>query len=286
MVQAHLQTAAEGSPALLVQLSDLHLRAGDQGAGAAARLEHAVRRVAALRPRPRAVLLSGDLVDEPSAAAYQQVHELLVPLGLPLHAIPGNHDDRDLLRARFGPAAAAAGAPVHVEVNCGALRLVCCDSSRPGRESGALGAEQLDWLEQTLAGEPEAPTLLALHHPPVQTGVRAMDAIALDAEDCLRLEALLAGHPQVQAITCGHVHTAMMTAFAGRPLLICPSTNSALELDLRARDDLPFAVAAQPLGFAVHALVGGRLVSHVQPLEQAPGSRLVIAARGPTQSRS
>ncbi len=227
-----------------------------------------MRRVAALQPRPVAVLLSGDLVDEPSSAAYEQARELLAPLALPLHAIPGNHDDRDLLRAHFGPGPAPAGAPVQLAVDCGPIRLIACDSTHPGHEGGALGEAQLRWLGETLARRPATPTLLALHHPPVLTGVRVMDAIALAAEDRAALETLLGEHPQVQAITCGHVHTTMSTAFAGRPLLICPSTNSAVRLDLRERDDLPFTVGDQPLGFAVHALVDGRLVSHVQPLEQ------------------
>ena len=95
-----------------------------------------------------------------------------------------------------------------------------------------------------------------------------MDAIALAREDRVALEKLLGGHPHVRAVTCGHVHTAMGTSFAGRPLLICPSTNSAVELDLRPREDLPFAERAQPLGFALHLLVDGRLVSHVQPLQR------------------
>jgi 3',5'-cyclic AMP phosphodiesterase CpdA len=260
--------AADRSPATLVQLSDLHLCLGEDGTGPARRLEHAVLRVSELAPRPHAVLLSGDLADVPSSAAYEQAHELLAPLGVPVHAIPGNHDDRDLLRARFGPGPAPAGAPVHFAVNCGPLRLVGCDSTRPGDDAGALGDEQLGWLDETLGQQPDTPTLLALHHPPVHTGVRSMDAIALAREDSVALEVLLGGHPQVLAITCGHVHTTMTTAFAGRPLLICPSTNSAVLLDLRARDDIPFAVSCQPLGFAVHTLVDGRLVSHVQPLEQ------------------
>ncbi|MGD0452665.1 MAG: phosphodiesterase [Solirubrobacteraceae bacterium] len=260
--------AADGrSPATLVQLSDLHLRPGEDGNGPAERLERAVRQVAALQPRPHAVLLSGDLADRPSRAVYEQAHELLAPLGVPLHAIPGNHDDRDLLRAQFGPGPAPAGAPVNFALSCGPLRLVGCDSTRPGDDAGVLGGEQLSWLDETLGREPETPTLLALHHPPVLTGVHVMDAIALAAEDRVALEALLGGHPQVLAITCGHVHTAMTTAFAGRPLLICPSTNSALRLDLRARDDLTFTVSEQPLGFAVHMLVDGRLVSHVQSVE-------------------
>jgi 3',5'-cyclic-AMP phosphodiesterase len=249
---------------MLVQLSDLHLRREDPGP--AKRLERAIRAVLELQPRPTAVLLSGDLADEPSESAYAQAHELLAPLAVPIHAIPGNHDDRDLLRARFGPGPAPSGAPVRLAARCGPLRLVGCDSTIPGIEAGALGDEQMGWLDRTLGEEPETPTLVALHHPPVLTGVRSMDAIALGAEDREGLAAVLSRHHQVKAVTCGHVHTTMSTDFAGRPLLIAPSTNSTLRLDLRPRDDITFAVAARPRGFAVHTLVAGRLVSHVQPL--------------------
>jgi 3',5'-cyclic-AMP phosphodiesterase len=117
MTAGQPDAAEERSPATLVQLSDLHLRAGEDGTGPAERLEHAVRLVAALKPRPHALLLSGDLVDAPSSAAYQQAYELLAVLGVPMHAIPGNHDDRDLLRARFGPSPAPAGAPVRLAVD-------------------------------------------------------------------------------------------------------------------------------------------------------------------------
>jgi len=252
----------------LVQLSDLHLRAGEEEAGPAERLRRVVHRVAALEPRPLAVLLSGDLADEPSDAAYEQVRALLAPLGLPIHAIPGNHDARDPLRAHFGSdGPPGTNAPVHLAVSCGALRLVGCDTTYAGTDAGAMGMEELDWLEQTLGEDPQTPTLLAMHHPPVLTGIRLMDRIALAAADRAALETLLRGHPQVQAITCGHVHTTMTTSFAERPLLICPSTNSLICLDLRPLERVPFSVD-QSLGFAVHTLVDGRVVSHVQPVEQ------------------
>jgi 3',5'-cyclic AMP phosphodiesterase CpdA len=255
-------------PVTIVQLSDLHLREGPDGAGAAARLARAVRLLAELQPRPLAILLSGDLADEPSPSAYRQAHDLLAPLGLPLHAIPGNHDDRDMLRARFGPAGAAEGSRVCFSAAAGSLRLIGLDSTIPASAGGALGEEQLAWLEQTLAAAPEQPTLLALHHPPVASGIAAMDAIALDGRDSERLESVLEGHRQVLAVTCGHVHTTMATSFAGRLLLICPGTSSAIRLDLRADDAIPFATTGRPVGFAVHALIGGRLVTHVQPFEQ------------------
>jgi 3',5'-cyclic-AMP phosphodiesterase len=259
-------TAKDQASAIIVQLSDLHLRAGEDGVGPAQRLERALRQVAELQPRPNAILLSGDIVDTPSEEAYAQARELVGAVRLPVHAIPGNHDDRDLLRAYFGASSSVAGAPVNLAVDCGALRLVGCDTTQVGRDDGALSAEQLRWLDDTLGERPWTPTLLAMHHPPVLTGVRSMDAIALAAADRGALELMLDGHPQVEAITCGHVHTTMSTSFAGRPLLICPSTNSALRLDLRPHDDISFTESDLPLGFALHTLVDGRLVSHVQPL--------------------
>jgi Icc protein len=259
--------SSERAPSTLVQLSDLHLRDGPDGAMPLQRLRRALARVAALAPAPSAVLLSGDVADAPSYAAYEQAHELLAPLGLPIHAIPGNHDDRQLLRARFGEGAPVGpGTPVCFTASCGTLRLIGCDSTVPGEERGALGERQLAWLADTLDEQPTTPTLLALHHPPVLSGVRSMDTIALAVDDRAALEELLERHPQVRALTCGHLHTTMTTSFAGRPLLICPSTNSTLRLDLRADDEHPFSISDQPAGFAVHALVDGRLVSHVQSI--------------------
>ncbi len=255
-----IATAGRG---LLLQLSDLHLVAGEGEPDR--RLERAVGVAARLRPRPEAVLLSGDVADEPTAGAYERAHRIVSALGLPVHAIPGNHDDRDLLARRFGGRESASGEPVHVLAYVGGLRLVGCDTTVPGSAGGALPPDQLDWLAEALSREPARPTLLALHHPPVASGVHAMDEIGLRAHDATALAALLEGHRQVLALTCGHVHRTISTAFAGRPLLICPSTNSALRLDLRREQALEFV--EEPLGFAVHLLDGGHLVSHVQPFD-------------------
>jgi len=254
-----------GGPTVLLQLSDLHLgaRAGEPEE----RLARAVDAAAELRPKPLAVLLSGDVADEPAAAVYARAHAIVARLGIPIHAIPGNHDDRDLLAMSFAGRERPTGAPVHVLAYVGALRLVGCDTSVPGSPGGALDDEQLDWLSATLAGEPARPTLLALHHPPVASGILAMDGMGLAAADAGRLESLLADHPQVLAVTSGHVHRTFATEFARRPLLGCPSTNSTLRLDLRREEGLPLTFPEQPLGFAVHALVAGRLLSHVQALE-------------------
>jgi len=48
-----------------------------------------------------AVLATGDLVDAGSRAEYELLKELLAPLRAPVYLLPGNHDDRDALRATF-----------------------------------------------------------------------------------------------------------------------------------------------------------------------------------------
>jgi Icc protein len=257
-------TGHSDGQALLLQLSDLHLRAGE--AGPEQRLARVIAAAADLRPRPQGVLLCGDIADEPAEEAYERAHQILAEMDIPIYAIPGNHDDRDLLAMRFADRKSATGEPVNVLADIGALRLIGCDTSIPGMVGGALPTDQLAWLAAALDEEPTRPTLLALHHPPVACGIRPMDAIALDEHDAARLESLLEIHPQVLAVTCGHVHRTITMMFAGRPLLICPSTNSALRLDLRPDESLVATFEEQPLGFAVHVLIDGHLVSHAQPL--------------------
>jgi 3',5'-cyclic AMP phosphodiesterase CpdA len=49
-------------------------------------------------PRPDFVIISGDLVDPPSKEAYDHLLALLSSLEIPFAAVPGNHDDPDLMR--------------------------------------------------------------------------------------------------------------------------------------------------------------------------------------------
>jgi 3',5'-cyclic-AMP phosphodiesterase len=252
-----------GAPPLLVQLSDLHVRVDDGDDRAARRLAATVAAVAALDPAPDAVLISGDLVDVASPAAYDRVRELLAPLAAPVHAIPGNHDDRDGLRAAFGSADGSRG---RVVARCGALRIVGCDSILPGRDDGRLDDDELTWLDAALGEEPDAPTVVAMHHPPVLTGIRIVDEIGLPEADRHGLARVLERHPQVRLVTCGHSHRTMTGTIASRPLLVCPSTDLQLRLDLHPDSQRGIELTDEPPGFAVHVLLGDELRSYVEPV--------------------
>jgi Icc protein len=176
---------------LLVQLSDPHVSAAPGDTVAADGLATAVRAVSALDPAPDAVLVSGDVAADGRPEEYARARELLGALSAPMHALPGDHDDRAALRAAFGLPGAGAE-PIRYAVDCGALRLILCDTTQPGRDDGRLDADALAWLETTLADASGAPTVVAMHHSPLPTGIAAMDAIGLPAEDRAELGALLA----------------------------------------------------------------------------------------------
>ncbi len=251
--------AAVPEPTLLVQLSDLHIGGNENGMDPLPRLEAVVEAVRSLPNQPDAVLVSGDLTDDGAEAGYSIAREMLSQLEVPLYVIPGNHDDRRRLREAFG-LPGAGDEPINYSVKVGGLRLVAFDSIVPGQDPGDFPSEQLRRLDDELAAEPEAPTLLALHHPPLTTGIPEWDAINLLAPQREALAEVVGRHPQLRAIVGGHLHRVAVSALAGCPVLAAPSTYWQVRPDF-AVDEV--AVLDTP-GFAIHALRDGELASQVE----------------------
>jgi 3',5'-cyclic AMP phosphodiesterase CpdA len=249
-------------PILLAQLTDLHLRVGPDDEGSARALQTAADALAALDPQPAAVLLTGDLTETGDPRAYARMRELLAPISAPLHPIPGNHDDRDALRAAFAdhPGLAASDGHVQYTATCGELRIVLCDTQLPGSDGGRLDEQRLAWLAAALDDEPHAPALIAMHHPPIRTGIDEFDAIGLPDADREALAALLRDRPQVAAIAAGHIHRAITGALDGVPVVVAPSAWRQAILDLRR--GAPITLGDDRAGYALHVLRGGTLATH------------------------
>jgi Icc protein len=250
---------------LIAQLSDPHVDVGPGGTGSAEALATAVEAVLRLDPAPDAVLVSGDLTNRSDAPSYERVRELLAPLPMPVHVLPGNHDDRAALRAWFtdDAVAGAHGDPFDYVVRCGVVRLVVCDTTVPGRDDGRLDAGALARLDRELAAEPTAPTIVAMHHAPLLTGIGPMDAIGLPAADRSALGAVLERCSQVRRVVAGHVHRAAFGLLGGCPVFACPSTHLQVRLDPGPE----IVLEPAPPAFALHAvLAGGDVVTMVQPV--------------------
>jgi Icc protein len=274
-----------GPPTLIAQISDLHIKTpGTLAYGkvdTAAAVARCVVDLNRFTPRPQLVVISGDLVDTPAAEEYDHLKALLTPLEIPFVAIPGNHDDRTLMRAAFPDGGYAQGSgAINVLRAVDDLDLVLLDSSVPGHPYGELEPDTLGWLDATLGASSTRPALLFLHHPPFITGIEHMDVQNL--RNAAALSAIVKKHKRIRLIAAGHVHRATFTQFAGVPATICPAPNHAVALDLQAR--LPPSFKIEPPAFHLHAwLARGAsdgLVTHVVPIGDFAGPFPFFGSKG------
>lgn len=249
---------------LIAQLTDTHIKTAGRLAyrqvDTAAMLAAAVDALRRLDPQPDLVVITGDLVDLGSAEEYACLRAILAPLSQPLLVVPGNHDERESLRRAFADGGyLPASGFLHYAVDDHPLRIIGLDTLIPGQGGGELCAERLAWLARTLAARPAAPTLILMHHPPFATGIGHMDRIGLQGRQAFA--ALLAQHPQVQRVLCGHLHRTIHAQVGGRAVLTAPSTAHQVALDLR--EQAPSAFRMEPPGFMLHRWADDMLVSHV-----------------------
>lgn len=242
---------------LIAQLTDTHVtRPGTLSCGrvdTAALLRRAVAAVAALSTPPDLLLLSGDLVDAGDPAEYALLREILNPLQqLPWLVLPGNHDERSAMRAAFPeqPWAEDCAPFLQQSRTLGPLQLISLDTVCPGHGGGELCAQRLDWLDRALSAAAGRPTLLALHHPPFESGLREMDE-TLGLREHEAFAAVVARHqPQVQLIVCGHLHRTVQATVGGSRATSAPSTAHQITLDLQRESAASFCL--EPPGFLLH----------------------------------
>ena len=251
---------------LLLQLSDLHIREPGRLAygriNTAPYLTQAVQAILRLPQRPDALVITGDLTVFGRAAEYEHLRTLLSPLGaMPTYLLPGNHDERAQLRQSFAEHG-YLGTEGFVQycVPVGDLTLIALDTVVPGASEGSLCRERLAWLADALDAQRHRPVVIAMHHPPFQTLIGHMDAIGL-LSGAAELEALVARHPNVERIVCGHLHRSIQVRFGGSIAMTVPSPAHQVCLDLAP--DAASAWTLEPPGFGLHARPqGGPLVSH------------------------
>lgn len=259
---------------LIAQITDLHMRSpGDKAYGVidpAAFLDQAVRTLNALAPRPDCALITGDLADLGRPEQYAALRQALQALEIPYFLLPGNHDDREELRAAFPDHGylQGTGAFVQYAVDRYPLRMLALDTVVPGKSHGELCRERLQWLADRLAEQPGRPTLVLMHHPPFQTGIEHMDDIGL-LEGARELEAIVSRYPNVERVLCGHLHRTIFQRFGGTIASTCPGTAHQLALELGPRPALRYIM--EPPGYQLHWWSDGRLVTHHAVIGDYPG---------------
>jgi 3',5'-cyclic AMP phosphodiesterase CpdA len=255
----------------IVQITDLHvLPEGDVACGrfdTNTRLRSAVQHINAMEPQPEAVLATGDLVDGGTVVEYRMLRQILSGLRAPVYLLRGNHDDVANVRRIFPDHDYLQGNSAHLQyaITIGDLRVVAIDSLRSGTHHGGYCRERADWLEDTLRADTETPTLLAMHHPPFETGMPSLDRYGFDGLDLLT--SVIRRHRQLQWLVCGHIHRAMTSRWLGLLAMTTGSTSHQLVLDLA---NLEYDVGNDPPRCRVLNLAAdGSVWSHISLIDVA-----------------
>ena len=180
-------------------------------------------------------LITGDLIQDASAEAYDRFRELLLPLNMRMHCVPGNHDVRDLMR----PICSRPPFSYCAKEEVRDWLLLGLDSCVTGDAGGEIADEEFDRLDLIISESPAKHIMVCLHHPPIPMGSAWLDTVALkNGEELLqRLQA--AG--RVRLLVFGHVHQPYDAEHLGIQVIGTPSTCSQFEpgSDEFALDDRP-----------------------------------------------
>lgn len=213
-------------PFSFVQISDSHLGFNKPvNTDPTATLEEALGRVKAMAQRPAFMIHTGDITHLSKPATFDTAQLLMRQTGLDVHTVPGEHDilgeEGKSYLNRFGKGTKGDGwysfdaNGVHF---IGLVNVV----NLQGNGLGALGNDQLEWLEDDVAGLSASTPVVVFAHVPLWLVYRdwgwgtADGARALGYLKKFGSVTVLNGHiHQVMQKVEGHVafHTARSTAF-------------------------------------------------------------------------
>ncbi|MBD3844348.1 phosphodiesterase [Bosea sp. SSUT16] len=254
---------------IIAQLSDFHARPhGNPAYGIVETnpaIERAVDEILKLEPRPDCVLVTGDLSDCGLPEEYGIVRAALRRLPMPIYVIPGNHDRRDTFAAELRPDhpyLPQAGF-LHYVIDDFPVRLIGLDTVVAGEDGGEICAVREAWLAEQLAQGQGKPTVIFMHHPPFPVGVDGMDIMPCKVSS--GFAELIARHPEIERVLCGHYHRPIQLRFAGTIGYVVPGTAHQVALDLRPGTENRFVM--EPPALALHVWKPGLgMVSHLQPI--------------------
>lgn len=229
----------------ILQLTDLHLLAAPEARlkNVATRyfLEQVLDHIKQSGEHFDHVIVTGDHTHDELPASYEAVDALLKPWSDRLWQVPGNHDDRRVMREVYrGRFSGRNQDLIQFHFQAGVWCCIGLDTQLPGSVAGHISRDQIRWARE-LANKPGVESVvLMLHHPPVLMGSVWMDKIGLDGKE--QLQAWCCQDPRVRLICCGHVHHASETMVGAASVVTTPSTG----IQFSRAGATPTFVAAAP----------------------------------------
>jgi Icc protein len=251
----------------IVQLTDLHLYADPDARfyeiPTRELLEDVVAHVEQSAGRVDHLVVTGDHTNDDLAVTYGAVRDILRPWHDRAWFVPGNHEDRAILRATFPERIPGAGAErITFSFTAGDALCIGLDTHVPGKVSGQVDPDQIAWVEEQLEEHDPAIAVLFMHHPPILLGLAWLDRIGLAGRE--QLQDLMLRESRIRLVCCGHVHHESAHRVGAATVVTTPSTGLQFSPTSEAAEFVPAAP-----GYRLIELDGDSCVTRVVRLSEA-----------------
>lgn len=185
----------------IIQLTDLHINSEEEDTNGIDIRSNFLHILAEAKfAEPDYLIITGDLcLHKGDVAVYQWIKDRLEKTKLPYYVIPGNHDDRKMMRSIFEMDYVNNKDELYYALKLDKHTCLFMDSS-----AAVHSPTQLNWLKRQLKNATN-PLLIFTHYPPVKAGVPFMDN-NYPLKDQAAIQALLQVHPAPIYLFCGHYH--------------------------------------------------------------------------------
>jgi len=222
---------------LVAQLSDTHLKAGDNEEPHWVSRENALRAcvsdIMELEEPVDCVLHTGDMAQLGRPEDYALVSDIVGPFGLNFFPVPGNRDSRSGLASEFLEGRLPRQQPFIIyAVDEFPVRLIGFDTLSAETMMGDFDEPRLAALDETLAADGSKPTALFMHHPPFDVpGAEGRYKFPYDRPEAAdAFWKVIGRHPNVVRLFCGHAHRLTETTVNGVICSIMPSVATDLHV--------------------------------------------------------
>lgn len=247
----------------LIHITDTHVVMPGQrlyGLDPRARLDAAVADINRHHADASLVVVTGDLTHWGDAKAYDAFVDSIGALTMPVVALVGNHDRREVCREHVRAVLRDANGYLQGLRDTHVGRFVFLDTLDEKTHAGQMCDKRFAWFERALGDAPkDLPIYVFMHHPPFAVGVKAMDDIAL--REAARFKRIVDQHPgRIRHIFFGHVHRPISGSWNGIPFSTLRGTNHqvALTLDPAA----PHLASHEPPAYAIVVISLDSVIVH------------------------
>lgn len=222
-----------------IHISDLHIdsiRETIYGVNPVGNLKKAIRLIKDI-PGVDYIIASGDISNDGTEESYRIADSILSELGLPVYAVVGNHDDKDIVE-RIKDDLSYIRFQDRLDVG-NKLRFRFLDSVMKSEDGGNkcrgfLSEALLASLREDLSSDTRK-NILVIHHPSVEQGGDWIDRKMLVNRDEFKDAVISSG--KVLAVLSGHYHSSATDYLDGILFSIAPSTSTTYGITLKPYEE-------------------------------------------------